>query len=353
MGYRSSLPRYSVTSLLRNLVTSNTGMKEILKRLTSYQHLSRDEAKETLTNITQGKYTQSEVAAFLTVFMMRMITVNEMAGFRDALLELCLHTDFSDFETIDLCGTGGDGKNTFNISTLSSLVVAGTGAKVAKHGNYGVSSACGSSNVMEYFGYKFTNDRDTLLSQLDKANICFLHAPLFHPAMKSVGPIRRELGVKTFFNMLGPMVNPSFPKNQIIGVFSLETARLYNYIYQQTDRNYSIIYSLDGYDEISLTGDVKVISNGEEQLFSPAQLGMPALLPSQLFGGDTVEEAAGIFMTILQGKGTEAQNSAVIANSGMALRRLSPEKSLQDCFETARESLFGGMALETLKKITS
>ncbi len=328
-------------------------MKEILRRLTAYQHLGREEAKETLIKITKGDYNQSEVAAFLTVFMMRMITVNELAGFRDALLELCLVTDLSDFETIDLCGTGGDGKNTFNISTLSSLVVAGAGGKVAKHGNYGVSSACGSSNVMEYFGYKFTNDRDTLLSQLDKANICFMHAPLFHPAMKSVGPIRRELGVKTFFNMLGPMVNPSFPKNQIIGVFSLETARLYNYIYQQTDRNYSIIYSLDGYDEISLTGDFKIISNGEEQLFNPAQIGMPVVTPEELFGGDTVEEAAKIFTSILEGKGTKAQNAAVIANSGMALRRISPGKNMEDCFEAARSSLFGGKALETLKKIVA
>jgi anthranilate phosphoribosyltransferase len=328
-------------------------MKDILKRLTSYQHLSREEAKQTLINITKGVYNQSEIAAFLTVFMMRMITVNELAGFRDALLELCLVTDLSEFNTIDLCGTGGDGKNTFNISTLSSLVVAGAGGKVAKHGNYGVSSSCGSSNVMEYFGYKFTNDRDTLRSQLDKANICFMHAPLFHPAMKSVGPIRRELGVKTFFNMLGPMVNPSFPKNQVIGVFSLETARLYNYIYQQTDRNYSIIYSLDGYDEISLTGDVKIISNGEEQLFSPTQLGMPTLSPSDLFGGDTVEEAAKIFTSILEGKGTDAQNAAVIVNSGLALRRLSPEKKLTECFEIAKSSLFGGKALETLKKIVA
>jgi anthranilate phosphoribosyltransferase len=328
-------------------------MKEILRRLTTYQHLSREEAKKTLIKITRGVYNQSEVAAFLTVFMMRMITVNELAGFRDALLELCLVTDLSDFETIDLCGTGGDGKNTFNISTLSSLVVAGAGRKVAKHGNYGVSSACGSSNIMEHFGYKFTNDRDILLSQLDKANLCFLHAPLFHPAMKSVGPIRRELGVKTFFNMLGPMVNPSFPKNQIIGVFSLETARLYNYIYQQTDRNYSIIYSLDGYDEISLTGDFKIISNGEEQLFSPAHIGMPTLSPSELFGGKTVEEAAQIFTSVLGGKGTEAQNAVVIVNSGMALRRLSPEKSMEECFEIAKSSLLGGKALETLKKIVT
>lgn len=328
-------------------------MKEILKRLTSYQHLSRTEAKEILIKITKGEFTQSEVAAFLTVFMMRMITVDELAGFRDALLELCLYTDLSEFNTIDLCGTGGDGKNTFNISTLSSLVVAGTGAKVAKHGNYGVSSSCGSSNIMEYFGYKFTNNRDILRTQLDQVNICFLHAPLFHPAMKSVGPVRKELGVKTFFNMLGPMVNPTLPHNQIIGVFSLETARLYNYIYQQTDRHYSIIYSLDGYDEISLTGDFKVISNGEEQLFSPAQVGMPELRPSELSGGITVEDSAGIFISVLEGKGTESQNAAVLINSAFAIRKLNPEKSLDECIEIAKTSLFGGKALNILKKLVA
>ena len=328
-------------------------MKEILRRLTNYQHLSRKEAKETLIKITKGDFNQSEVAAFLTVYMMRMITINELAGFRDALLELCLFTDLSDFETIDLCGTGGDGKHTFNISTLSSLVVAGAGGKVAKHGNYAVSSACGSSNIMEHFGYKFTNNRDILLSQLDKANICFLHAPLFHPAMKSIGPIRRELGVKTFFNMLGPMTNPSFPKNQMIGVFSLETARLYHYIYQQTDCNYSIIYSLDGYDEISLTGDFKIISNGEEQLLNPVMVGMPVLTPEELYGGSTIEEAARIFTDVLNGNGTKAQNAAVVVNSGMAIRRLNLGKSMEECFEIARDSLFGGRALETLKKLVA
>ena len=241
-------------------------MKEILQRLTSHLTLEREEARNILIRIASGEYNNSQVSSFLTVYMMRMITVHELAGFRDALLDLCLATDLSEFETIDLCGTGGDGKNTFNISTLSSFVVAGAGGKVAKHGNYGVSSACGSSNVMEYLGYKFTNNRDSLKNQLDKANICFLHAPLFHPAMKTVAPIRRELSVKTFFNLLGPMVNPSSPKNQLVGVWNLETARLYNYIYQQTDKNYTILYSLDGYDEISLTSEYKMITNLEEEL---------------------------------------------------------------------------------------
>lgn len=326
-------------------------MKEILQRLTSHLTLEREEARNILKKIANGEYNNSQVSSFLTVFMMRMITVHELSGFRDALLDLCLATDLSEFDTIDLCGTGGDGKNTFNISTLSSFVVAGAGGKVAKHGNYGVSSACGSSNVMEYLGYKFTNNRDTLRNQLDKANICFLHAPLFHPAMKAVAPIRRELSVKTFFNMLGPMVNPSFPRNQLVGVWNLETARLYNYIYQQTDKNYTIIYSLDGYDEISLTSEFKMISNQEEELLSPEKISFPRLSHKELKGGTTVEESVKIFLNILKGKGTAAQKAVVIVNSGMALKKLFPGKSLPECFESAEDSLQGGRAKNLLRKL--
>jgi anthranilate phosphoribosyltransferase len=326
-------------------------MKEILQRLTSHLTLDREEANNVLKKIANGDYNNSQVSSFLTVYMMRMITVHELAGFRDALLDLCLATDLSEFDTIDLCGTGGDGKNSFNISTLSSFVVAGTGGKVAKHGNYGVSSACGSSNVLEYLGYKFTNDRDTLRNQIDKANICFLHAPLFHPAMKFVAPIRRELSVKTFFNMLGPMVNPSFPANQLVGVWNLETARLYNYIYQQTEKNYTIIYSLDGYDEISLTSEFKMISNQEEELLSPEKIGFPRLINDDIKGGTTVEESVKIFMNIIDGKGTSAQKAVVIVNSGLAIKKLFPEKSLQDCFTLAEDSLQGGRAKATLKKL--
>jgi anthranilate phosphoribosyltransferase len=326
-------------------------MKEILQRLTSHLTLDREEAKNVLKKIANGDYNNSQVSSFLTVYMMRMITVHELAGFRDALLDLCLATDLSEFDTIDLCGTGGDGKNSFNISTLSSFVVAGTGGKVAKHGNYGVSSACGSSNVLEYLGYKFTNDRDTLRNQIDKANICFLHAPLFHPAMKFVAPIRRELSVKTFFNMLGPMVNPSFPANQLVGVWNLETARLYNYIYQQTDKNYTIIYSLDGYDEISLTSEFKMISNQEEELLSPEKIGFPRLINDDIKGGTTVEESVKIFLNIIDGKGTPAQKAVVIVNSGLAIKKLLPEKSLQDCFALAEDSLQGGKAKAMLKKL--
>ena len=232
-------------------------MKDILNRLINHETISKEEARNVLVNISAGKYNHSQIAAFLTVYMMRSITLEELEGFRDALLEMCLSTDLAQYDPIDLCGTGGDGKDTFNISTLACFVTAGAGVKVAKHGNYGVSSGCGSSNVMEHLGIKFSNEQDFLKRSMDEAGICFLHAALFHPAMKNVAPIRKELGVKTFFNMLGPMVNPAFPKNQVVGVFSLELARMYAYLYQKTDKNFTILHALDGYDEISLTGNTK------------------------------------------------------------------------------------------------
>ncbi|MDA3930766.1 MAG: anthranilate phosphoribosyltransferase [Prolixibacteraceae bacterium] len=326
-------------------------MKATLQKLIQHKTLNHSEAKSILKEIAADKLNPSQVTAFITVFMMRNITPDELSGFRDALLDLCIHLDFSDFNTIDLCGTGGDGKNTFNISTLSSLVVAGAGYKVSKHGNYGVSSACGSSNVMEYFGYKFTNDEEKLKKQMDEIGYVYLHAPFFHPAMKSVGPIRRELSMKTFFNMLGPMVNPSQPQNQIVGVYDLETMRLYSYIYQQTNKNFSIVYALDGYDEISLTSDFKIITNTEELLLNPEKLGLPRLKQEQLFGGDTVEEAATIFKSILDGNGTEAQNSAIYANAGMAIRTINPEKSIDQSIEEAKKSLLDGEATKVLKAL--
>jgi len=326
-------------------------MKETLQKLTSHNSLEREEAREILMGIATGKYNQSQVASFLTVYMMRLITVEELMGFRDALLQLCVKTDLAGYNTVDMCGTGGDGKNTFNISTLASFVVAGAGEMVSKHGNYGVSSASGSSNMLEYFGYSFSNDRDKLLGELDECGICFLHAPLFHPAMKNVGPIRKELGLKTFFNILGPMVNPSFPPNQLIGVFSLETARLYHYIFQQSDRNFTILFSLDGYDEISLTGPFKAISNSGEQLLEPRNLGFPVLQQKDIFGGNNVEEAAVIFEKILRKEGTEAQNNVVIANAAMGLKTSRPQDSMEDCLDAARQSLLGGKALLAFEKL--
>ena len=325
-------------------------MKTILNRLINHDQLTKEEAREVLVNISEGKYNTSQIAAFITVYMMRSITVEELAGFRDALLDLCIAVPFKGYNAIDLCGTGGDGKDTFNISTLSSFVAAGAGIKVTKHGNYGVSSVSGSSNVMEHMGIRFSSDKDFLKRCLDEAGICVLHAPLFHPAMKNVGPIRRELGVKTFFNMLGPMVNPAFPENQLVGVFNLELARMYGYLYQKTDKNFTILHSIDGYDEISLTGDTKAIRNTSERMLSAEDFGVRQITQQEIYGGDSIASSAEIFKKVISGRGTEAQNNVVSANAGMAIatvKNLEPKAG----FEIAKESLLSGKGLERLNKL--
>lgn len=325
-------------------------MKETLNKLINHDMLTKADAKQVLVNIAKGDYNTSQIAAFLTVYMMRSITIEELEGFRDALLELCLAVDLSDYNPIDLCGTGGDGKDTFNISTLASFVTAGADVKVTKHGNYGVSSKCGSSNVMEFLGIKFSNEADFLTKSIEEAGICVLHAPLFHPAMKNVAPIRRELGVKTFFNMLGPMVNPAFPKNQMVGVFNLELARMYGYLYQNTDKQFTILHALDGYDEISLTGSTKTISNNSEGMLKPEDFGVPSVKQSEIVGGEGIEDSAQIFLDVLHGRGTEAQNNVVCANAGIAIatvKSLSPKEG----FEQAKESLLSGKGLQALKKL--
>ena len=325
-------------------------MKHVLNRLINHETISSEEAKQILINISKGDYNQSQIAAFLTIFMMRTVTLEELKGFRDALLELCIPVDLSAYNPIDLCGTGGDGKDTFNISTLSSFVTAAAGVPVAKHGNYGVSSACGSSNVLESLGVKFSNDTDFLERAIATTGICVLHAPLFHPAMKNVAPIRGELGVKTFFNMLGPMVNPSFPKNQMVGVFSLELLRLYSYLYQDTDKNYSIVHDLGGYDEISLTNSVKIVSNDSEVLFSSEDLGLQNNTQDAIFGGNSVADASKIFKTIISGNGTEAQNNVVCTNAGLAIATAKKIAHVEG-YELAKEALHSGKANECLTKL--
>ena len=327
-------------------------MKKILNYLFEHKSLPRVQAKEVLLNISNGLYNESEIASFITVYLMRSITIDELQGFRDALLELCVKVVLGSDDLIDIVGTGGDGKNTFNISTLSCFIVAGTGIKVAKHGNYGSSSISGSSNVMEALGYTFKNDNSALKRELEVANICFLHAPLFHPALKAVGPIRKNLGVRTFFNILGPMVNPAFPKFQLVGVYSLEMARIYNYLLQAGGNPFTIIHSLDGYDEISLTGDTKVITHEGEKIISAEELGKRTVSPTDILGGNSVEEAAKIFMKIISGNGSWAQNAVVLANSAMALQCTGQFKSYDESFQRAVESLESGKALEALKKIT-
>jgi anthranilate phosphoribosyltransferase len=322
-------------------------MKEILNQLFEHKKLDSQQAKQVLVSISNNEYNASQIAAFITVYLMRSISPEELAGFREALLEMCIQVKF-DHDVIDLCGTGGDSKNTFNISTLSSFVVAGAGYKVAKHGNYGVSSISGSSNVLELLGYKFTNDNDTLRRQLDKANICFMHAPLFHPALKSVGPIRKELGVKTFFNMLGPLVNPAKPNYQMVGVFNLQLARIYQYLLNQTHKSFSIIHTTDGYDEISLTSDVKIISQNGEKLYNPHDFKANYQLEESIYGGSTLQESVDIFNKVINGQGTAEQNAVIFVNAGVAIQCMKPQSSISDCINEAKESLISGKAKKVL-----
>jgi anthranilate phosphoribosyltransferase len=326
-------------------------MKKILNYLLEHKTLSREAAKDVLLQMSEGKFNDSELAAFITVFLMRSITIDELLGFRDALLSLCVKVDLGNHQVIDIVGTGGDGKNTFNISTLACFIVAGAGEKVAKHGNYGASSISGSSNVMEQLGYVFTNQSDQLRKELETANICFLHAPLFHPALKVVGPTRRNLGVRTFFNMLGPLVNPAAPTTQLIGVYSLEMARIYNYLLQQTGKPFTIIHSLDGYDEVSLTNDTKVITAAGERMYSARELGKRQVMPHDLYGGDTLEAAAAIFRSIISGKGTWAQNAVVLANAALALAGTGKYANYEEAYQAAVRSLESGAALQSLETL--
>lgn len=328
-------------------------MKKILSHLFEHKTLDREVAKEVLVNIGKGVYNEHEITAFMTVFLMRSIALQELQGFQDALLELCLRIDFDGMDTMDIVGTGGDGKNTFNISTLSCFIVAGTGHKVSKHGNYGASAISGSSNVIESLGYQFKNDNDALKRELEEANICFLHAPMFHPALKNVGPIRRNLGMRTFFNMLGPLVNPAFPAFSIIGVYNLEMARLYSYLLQQQNRRFAIVHGLDGYDEISLTGDSKLITQDGEKVLSAIALAGAEINPETISGGATVEEAAAIFKTIIEGRGSQEQEAVVLANAAVALQVTGAFENYEDAFAAAQESLKAGKAKASLEKLIS
>lgn len=325
-------------------------MKQILNQLFNHQSLTRDEAAEVMTNIAAGKYNDAQIAAFISVFLMRSIELDEVIGFRDALLALAIPMDLSEFDALDIVGTGGDGKNTFNISTCSCFAVAGAGYKVAKHGNYGATSVSGSSNVLEYFGAKFTTDIEVIKHALDKAGFAYLHAPFFNPAMKNVAPVRKNLGVRTFFNVLGPLISPVRPQYQCLGVYNLKMMRLYNYIYQNLGVQYSIVHSLDGYDEISLTDTCKITNNKGEFVYTPEQLGFVVLKQDELWGGNTVDEAARIFIDVLDNKATAAQRDAVIINSAIAIQTRCPQKPLQQCKDEAAEALYSGSAKKAFVK---
>ena len=325
-------------------------MKKILNRLTQYETLTEKESRNIIIDISEGKLNTSEISSFLTIFMIRNITIEELNGFRKALIELSLKIDLNEFDPIDLCGTGGDEKDTFNISTLASFVTAGSGVKVAKHGNYGVSSSCGSSNVLEYLDLKFNNDSDKIRKAVDKANICFLHAPLFHPAMKNVAPVRKELGLKTFFNMLGPMVNPSMPKKQVVGVYNLELARIYNYLYQTTDINYNIIHSIDGYDEISLTKGTKVYSRKSEFILDSEDFNLKDIDSKNIRGGKDIESSSKIFMDVLNGEASNDQENVVCANASLAIA-ISKDISIIEAFDKAKESIKTKNALKCFNEL--
>ena len=325
-------------------------MKKILNRLTQYETLTENESRNIIIDISEGKLNTSQISSFLTIFMIRNITIEELNGFRKALIELSLKINLNEFDPIDLCGTGGDEKDTFNISTLASFVTAGSGVKVAKHGNYGVSSSCGSSNVLEYLDLKFNNDSDKIRKAVDKANICFLHAPLFHPAMKNVAPVRKELGLKTFFNMLGPMVNPSMPKKQVVGVYNLELARIYNYLYQTTDINYNIIHSIDGYDEISLTKGTKVYSRESEFILDSKDFSLKDIDSKNIRGGKDIESSSKIFMDVLNGEASNDQENVVCANASLAIA-ISKDISIIEAFDKAKESIKTKNALKCFNEL--
>lgn len=322
-------------------------MKQILQYLFNHQTLTKAEAKAILLEISQGKFNDSEVIAFITVFLMRTITLDELTGFREALL-LAKPVDLGTQDLVDIVGTGGDGKNTFNISTLASFVVAGTGQKVAKQGNYGASSITGSSNVLEELGYEFKDNADDLKTDLEKANICFLHAPLFHPALKTVAPMRKQLGLKTFFNILGPLVNPVQPKFTMIGVANLEIARVYQYLLQKQNKEFMLVHALDGYDEVSLTSDTKIFDKHGEKIYSAEDLQFRNILPESIFGGHSKQEAADIFMNILKGNGSDEQNAVVLVNAALALENTRKYGNYYDCLELAKDSLLSGKALNCL-----
>lgn len=329
-------------------------MKEIFNILCNYGSLNEEEAYKVLTTIMAGDCNENQMSAFLTVYMMRKPSIAELTGFRSAIMERCIQLSFKDSQSaIDIVGTGGDGKNSFNISTLSAIVTAAAGIKVIKHGNYGASSTTGSSNILEHLGYRFSKNQSELEHQLDTANICFLHAPLFHPGLKSIAPVRKNLGLRTFFNLLGPLVNPTEPGFQLLGVADLETARIYNYLLQNSSKCYAIIHSLDGYDEVSLTDSFKMITKKQEQIYKPSSFGLKTVSPSAIDGGNSIKEAGTIFTNILNGKGTLEQNNVVAINSGLAIHLANPECSIEDAIEIAREALISLKALQTFNKIIS
>ena len=325
-------------------------MKTILEHLFQHNALTRQQAHDLLLGIADKQYAEAQVAALLAAYRMRDIHVDELLGFRDALIERALPIDLSEFHALDIVGTGGDGKNTFNISTCACFVVAGAGYKVAKHGNYGASSVSGASTVLEQHGVRFTNNVDTIKRSIDLCGMAYLHAPLFHPALAAVGPLRRELKVKTLFNLLGPLVNPSHTAYQLLGVANLQQMRLYTNTLQQIGVGFTLVTSLDGYDEISLTDNFKVMSNHTESIYHPTQLGLNIAPQQSLNGGATATEAAHIFSNVLNGCTTPSQRDAILINAAFGIHTICADKSIETCLEEAHASLLSGRALKVFER---
>ena len=328
-------------------------MKQILTRLVAGEKLTRAEMEQILVNITEQKYGNEQIAAFLMALNVRGITTDELLGLRDGILRTGTPVDLSPYKVLDIVGTGGDGKNTFNISTCACFVVAGAGYKVAKHGNYAATSVSGASNVIEEHGVKFTADRDRHIRNLEECGITYLHAQLFAHAMKFVGPVRKALQIPTCFNLLGPLVNPSRPSYQLLGTANLEQHRLYHSVCQQLKIGYTVVTSLDGYDEISLTSDFKVASNNLEKIFSPSDFDLPKVEPKEIFGGNNKADAVKIFDDVLSNTATPAQKNVVLVNAAFAIKSINADATVADCLAEAKESLESGRALATLKKFVA
>jgi len=326
-------------------------MKDILNRMLNHEELTYEETKNIIFGITKGEYPEEQITALLTGLQMRGVSVEELLGFRDGILATGVPAILDCDRYIDVVGTGGDCKNTFNISTTSCFVIAGAGYKVAKHGNYAATSVSGASNVIQNHGVTFTADVDKLNRSINECGIVYLHAQLFAKAMKFVGPIRKALQFPTVFNLLGPIVNPSQPKCQLLGVANLNQMRLYNQVYQRIGIDYGIVNSIDGYDEISLTGDFKVTTNHYERLFKPSDMGFPLSKAEELRGGATEEEAAQIFDAVLKNEALPGQKNIVLANAAFGIQVMEKgKKSIEECIDIARESIDSGNALSVFKK---
>lgn len=325
-------------------------MSSLVEDILEGRRLSVEEGRSLMEEMLHDQFPLPRVAALVTCIRVRGVTVDLLDGFSQALLDAATPVDLRTDNLVDVCGTGGDGKDSFNISTTVAFILAGAGYKVAKHGNVAVSSSCGSSNVLEALGVPLTADTSRLQRSLEQSGVCFLHAPLFHPALRRFGPMRKELGFKTVFNALGPLVNPVRPSYQFAGVYNLELQRLYSTLLQRRGGRFAVVHSLDGYDEVSLTGVARVTTRQGTYELRPRDLGVSTLSPESIRGpGDAVAGAA-LITAILEGRGSSAHEDVTCANAAVAIHSFEGGGELSYCMERARESLRSGRALQALRR---